>query len=80
MEVTRSDDPRHRAYHEANRRAGRYVGETRMQFQFAGECGPFFPWLHVDPGTLEAHAAEAGLEVEVLVQEETGEYLAALER
>lgn len=78
MDVRKTEDPKNLAYHEANRRAGRYVGEVRMQFEFGGETGPFCGWLHVDPETLAEHAARAGWNCEIIRQEESGEYLARL--
>jgi len=79
-DVTRTSEPLHLAYHEANRRAGRYVGETRMQLEYAGSRGPFCGWLHVDPATLGEHARRAGWSPEVLLEGDTGEYLARLQR
>ena len=35
-DVRVTGDPNHLAYHEANRRAGRYVGEIRLQSDFQG--------------------------------------------
>lgn len=78
LDVTRSRDPKNLAYHEANRRAGRYVGEIRMQIEFAGLRGPFCGWLHVDPETLAAQAARAGWTCELVLEHESGEYLARL--
>jgi hypothetical protein len=73
-------DPAHHAYHEANRQAGRYVGEVRMQLEFAGVAGPSSSWLHVDARTLAEHAAPAGLSCQVLLDAGHGEYLAGLKR
>lgn len=78
LDVERTDDPMHLAYHEANRRAGRYVGETRVRFEYGDRVGPYCAWLHVDPETLRQCAALAGLNCEVLRFEESGEYLARL--
>jgi len=36
LDVSETDDPDHLAYHESNRRAGRYIGEVRLQFEFQG--------------------------------------------
>jgi SAM-dependent methyltransferase len=80
VDVSRSIDPRHRSYQEANRRAGRYVGETRIQFEFEGRRGPFLPWLHVTPETLRERALSSGLRLDVLAEGEGGEYLARLSR
>lgn len=78
LDVTATDDPRHLQYQEQNRRAGRYVGETRIRFGHAGEMGPYCPWLHIDPSTLSERASPLGFAVEVVCQEESGEYLARL--
>lgn len=78
LDVRRSEAPEHVAYHDANRRAGRYVGEVRMQLEFAGQCGPMCGWLHVDGATLAQHAARAGWQCEIVVAEESGDYLASL--
>ena len=77
QDVRRTDDPRHLAYHEANRRAGRYFGMTRIQFEYEGHVGPYCGWLHVDSEILRRHAEPAGWECEVVV-EQNGDYLACL--
>jgi SAM-dependent methyltransferase len=77
-DVRRSDDPRHLAYQEANRQAGRYAGEIRMQLEFAGQRGPYCGWLHVDPETLAERAARAGWSCEVVLEEPAWGYLACL--
>ena len=51
MDVRQTDNSDHIAYHEANRRAGRYFGEVRIQFQ--GKKGPNCCWIHVDLDTLK---------------------------
>ncbi len=79
-DVLVTEDPRHLAYHELNRRAGRYVGETRMILEFGGVTGPLCGWLHVDAATLARLAGEAGWRCEVVRQEATGDYLACLTR
>jgi SAM-dependent methyltransferase len=78
LDVRRSDVPKDVAYREANRRAGRYVGEIRMQVEFAGQAGPYCGWLHVDAETLTQHAVTAGWTCEIEHQEESGDYLASL--
>lgn len=78
LDVRCTDNPVHLAYQEANRRAGRYVGEIRMRFEYQGQMGPLFGWLHVDPGTLADHAGKLGWSCRVVRQEENGDYLAQL--
>ncbi len=80
VDAGRTSSPRHTSYHEANRRAGRYIGEIRMRIEFQETVGPMYGWLLVDSVTLAGRARLAGWDTEVLVEQETGEYLARLER
>ena len=78
LDVRCTEQPVHLAYQEANRQAGRYFGEIRLQFEYQGQMGQPFGWLHVDPGTLAGHANELGWSCRVVHQEENGDYLAQL--
>lgn len=78
MDATATADPMHLAYHEANRRAGRYYGEIRMQFEFRACTGPWCGWLQVDAATLGAEAAARGWACDVLTRGAHGDYLARL--
>ena len=78
VDVRVTSDPLHLAYQEANRVAGRYIGEIRLQFEFRGELGPGCGWLHVDPETLQRHATAAGWQYELLREEENGDHLSRL--
>jgi len=80
LDVRVTDDAAHLAYHEANRSAGRYIGEIRMQFEFQDRTGPYCGWLQVDADTLREHAERAGWRCEVVHREEDGNYLARLRR
>jgi len=73
-----TSDPIHLAYHEANRQAGRYLGEIRLNLQFEEHIGPYFGWLHVDPERLESEAESAGWKCKIVHWENDGEYLARL--
>jgi SAM-dependent methyltransferase len=77
-DVAWSTAPEDLSYHEINRQAGRYIVEVRMYFEYKGERGPLHGWLHVDSVTLAQHAAEAGWQCEVLLEEEDSNYLAVL--
>lgn len=80
LDVRITDNPNDLAYQEANRRAGRYIGEIRLQFEFQGHKGPYCGWLHVDAETLKDHAELAGWRCEVVYEEESGNYLALLKK
>ncbi len=78
LDVRVSEDPDNMAYLEANRRAHRYIGEIRMQFEFQGQRGPFCGWLHVDGDTLTEQARWTGWQCQIVRREQTGDYLARL--
>lgn len=78
LDVRCTSTPRHVAYHEANRRAGRYIGEVRMRFEYKDITGPTCGWLHVDPETLGDCAIMHGWLCQVVHREEWGDYLARL--
>ncbi len=78
LDVRQTDDPGNLAYHDANRRAGRYIGETQIQFNYQGRDGPYCRWLHIDPQTLAEQAEQAGWECEIILEHKSGEYLACL--
>jgi SAM-dependent methyltransferase len=77
-DVRQTADPRHLAYHEANQRAGRYLGEIRLQLEYAGQAGPYCGWLHVDPETLRKQSELAGWQCEIIPEQGSGDYLACL--
>jgi len=78
LDVRRADDPVHLAYHEANRNAGRYFGESRLQIEYKGRKWPVWRWLRVDPETLGFHGRKAGWNCQVVMEEEDGHYLGRL--
>jgi SAM-dependent methyltransferase len=80
LDVRVTRDPENLAYQEANQRAGRYIGEIRIQLEYAGRTGPYFGWLHVDPETLAYHAAAHGWNCEVIAADDAGNYVARLIR
>jgi len=78
LDVRQTEDPKHLAYHEANLKAGRYVGEIRIRFEYGGQSGPFCSWLHVDMQALQQRAESTGWDCEMLLEQGGGEYLACL--
>ncbi len=78
LDVSKTGDPQNQAYHEANRRAGRYIGEIRVYMEYKGLHGPPMGMLQVDADTLAACAAKAGWNCKILIREKDGNYLARL--
>lgn len=75
-----TSDPRHLAYHEANRKAGRYIGETRLRLRFKCRTGSTYGWLLIDPETLSERASAQGWATEILDRDAGGTCLARLTR
>ena len=78
LNVSKTDDPRHLAYHDANRNACRYIGEIRIRILYKDIIGEWYTWLQVDASTLKKHAVSFGWKTHVVMQEEDGNYLARL--
>jgi len=55
-----------------------YAGEVVFQLCFRGTRGRPYPWLFVDPTTLERHARSHGFTCEIVARAERGRYLAVL--
>ena len=77
-DVRVTKDASHLAYHETNRKLGKYIGEIRLQIGFRGEFGPLCGWLHVDADKAAERAELAGWRLAVLCRSEGGQYLAEL--
>jgi SAM-dependent methyltransferase len=71
-------EPAHVAYQAANRKAGRYIGESRIRVEYGERVGRWTRWLHVDPVTLRERAARVGYSCAVLHEVPGGDYLARL--
>lgn len=78
LDARKTNDPDNLAYHESNRRSGRYIGEIRLRFEYRGQAGPYCSWLHVDPQTLCTKAGHAAWECKVVLEEASGDFLARL--
>lgn len=78
VDVRFSRDPRDLEYQKQNIESGRYFGEVRMQFKYGDLTGPVCGWLQLDAQTLKERANESGLDCEVIIQQDDGNYLAKL--
>ena len=78
LDVRCTNIPIHIAYQEANKKAGRYIGELKIQFEYKGKKGPFFKLLHVDSETLINHAFKKSWRCKIIQEEKDGNYLAQL--
>ena len=76
VDVSKTDI--HLRYHEQNRCKGRYIGETRVQFKYKEEQGPFCGWLHIDPKTLQKIFNLKNWKCNVIYEDKSGEYSACI--
>ena len=80
LDVRKSDDKDNIVYLESHKRAGKYIGEIKMQCEYNSKKGPYYGWLQVDEKTLKEHAEKKDWKFETLYTEENGNYLARLAR
>jgi SAM-dependent methyltransferase len=77
-DVSETSSPEHLSYHKLNIKDGRYIGEIGMRLRYKDVVGESFSWLHVDSKTLSEYASRTGWNIEVINQEDDGNYLARL--
>ncbi|QQL49769.1 class I SAM-dependent methyltransferase [Mucilaginibacter ginkgonis] len=65
-------------YEDGELPADKYYGEIAYQYEYAGQKGEWFSWLYIDEKTLEDVTVELGFVMEVLMDDEYGQYLARL--
>lgn len=56
----------------------KYYGEITYQYEYKKEKTDWFNWLYADEHTMRKIAIEAGYQMEVLLEDEFGQYLARL--
>ena len=55
-----------------------YYGEVSYRYEYKGEKGDWFPWLYVDKSKLAETCLEVGLEMEVIFEDDNGQFLVRL--
>ncbi|WP_147107142.1 class I SAM-dependent methyltransferase [Tateyamaria sp. syn59] len=60
LDVAKTDQEHHLAYHRRNLDKGRPRGEIRMRFEYEGAVGDWVPWYHPEPNELAKLANAAG--------------------
>ncbi len=55
-----------------------YYGEIAYQYEYHELKGDWFSWLYIDEHKMNTIASEAGFQMEVLLEDENGQYLARL--
>jgi precorrin-6B methylase 2 len=57
-----------------------YFGEVSYQYEYQGEKSEWFDWVYVDQNTLEEIVSGMDLSLEILITEDTEQYLARIVR
>lgn len=78
LDVARTDNPTHLAYHARNRAAGKPLGQIKMRVHYKDDSDPWINWFHPQPDELQPLATEAGWEVATLAVGQSGFYWAGL--
>lgn len=78
LDVRCTNDPGNLAYQENNKLKNRYIGEIHLQFEYKGQMGKPWIWLHIDSETLNNEALKTGWNCEIVYQEPSGDYLIKL--
>ncbi len=79
IDVTKTDNPKHKAYHQLNLKKKKYAGEVKIRVEYKKAIGAYFKWLHLDPEKLKELAAKTGWKVIHLKVSKDGSYSAVLE-
>jgi SAM-dependent methyltransferase len=65
-------------YEESSLPSDKYYGEIPYQYQYKKLKTDWFNWLYVDKSALQDIAAETGFKLQILAEDEYGQYLARL--
>ncbi len=55
-----------------------FPGEIQYRYEYNGEVGDWFDWLYVDQQTLHKEVKKAGMQLEILMTDESDQYLACI--
>ncbi len=55
-----------------------YYGEIDYRYEYRGKISDWFKWLYVDQSTMQSIASQCGFTMEVLEEDESGQYLGRL--
>jgi len=75
---SKTDNPAHLAYHELNRKAGKPIGQVRLQVRFGEEASDWFNLLLVSIPEVDEIAKNAGWKLERNFEGENGTYAVVL--
>lgn len=65
-------------YEEGIQRPKGYFGEVQYQYEYQGEKSDWFDWVYVDQDKLSEIVRKEGFAIEILMTDESDQYLAAI--
>lgn len=80
LDVSKTENPQHLAYHQKNLKKGRYIGEVKIRVEYKNLISPYFKWIHADPETVKELAKKTHWKVVQLKAGRDGQYSAVLEK
>ena len=80
IDVFKTSDPKHIKYREKNISIHNYPGQQNLRIDYDGAIGSWFKWLHVTFNELSHHAKKNNFISELLRMEDSGQYLAKLQK
>lgn len=75
-----TDNLKHLAYHEQNRKKGKPAGQVKIRIEYKGEAGSWFELLMVSPDELKDLIRDTGWKILKIIEGEDGCYGAILEK
>jgi SAM-dependent methyltransferase len=72
-----TENPAHLAYHQANREAGRYVGQLRIRLEYKGRVSSWFGLVLFEPEVLTDLLAQRGWGRAELIESNWGYFIVA---
>lgn len=76
VDPTRTDDPAHLAYQEANRAAGRHVGEVQLRLRYGEKVSPWWRQLNVPVAEIADLVVGTGWRLVERIEDGVDQYVA----
>ena len=67
-------------YEDEPRPSDRYYGEVRYRYEHQSQLGEWFPWLYIDPDTLQTIGQKTGWHMQIIFQDDYDQYLVRMTR
>jgi len=80
LDVYKTKNPDHLAYHRWNRAHGRLPGLTRIRVRFKTGVSPWFEWFHVSPGEMKAILRGTGWKLAKILGDVRPMYVGVIEK